>query len=76
MKEIDLRFVMNHTPLEYRDTVHMIAEGKFNCGPLLSGEVGLAGVDNAFTALKDPESYAKILINPKSAATQPAPVRL
>jgi threonine dehydrogenase-like Zn-dependent dehydrogenase len=76
MKEIDLRFVMNHTPLEYRDTVHMIAAGKFNCAPLVTGEVGLAGVDNAFTALKDPESHAKILINPKSTATQPGPVRL
>ncbi len=74
MKEIDLRFVVNHTPLEYRDTVHMIAEGKVNCAPLITGEVGLAGVDNAFTALKDPETHAKILINPKSAATQPTRV--
>ena len=55
MKEIDLRFVVNHTPLEFRDTVHMIADGKLNCAPLLTGEVGLAGVDNAFTALKDPK---------------------
>lgn len=72
LKEIDLRFVINHTPLEYRDTVHMIAEGKVKCAPMITGEVGLAGVDDAFTALKDPEKHAKILINPKSAATQPA----
>ncbi len=74
MKEIDLRFVVNHTPLEFRDTLHMIAEGRVNCAPLITGEVGLAGVDGAFTALKDPEKHAKILINPKSSATQPAPV--
>ena len=74
MKEIDLRFVVNHTPLEYRDTVHMIADGKLNCAPLLTGEVGLAGVDNAFTALADPETHAKILINPKSPATEPADI--
>ncbi len=74
MKEIDLRFVINHTPLEFRDTVHMIAEGKVNCAPMITGEVGLAGVDNAFTALKDPEAHAKILIDPKSAATQPVRV--
>ena len=66
-KEIDLRFVINHTPLEFRDTVHMIAEGKVNCAPMITGEVGLAGVDNAFTALKDPETHAKILIDPKRA---------
>ncbi len=72
VKEIDLRFVINHTPLEYRDTVHMIADGKVNCAPMITGEVGLAGVDNAFTALKDPETHAKILINPRSAANQPA----
>ena len=72
MKEIDLRFVINHTPLEYRDAVHMIADGKLNCAPLLTGEVGLDGVDNAFTALQDPELHAKIMINPKSAAREPA----
>ena len=72
MKEIDLRFVVNHTPLEFRDTLHMIADGRVNCAPLITGQVGLAGVDNAFTALKDPETHAKILIDPKSAATQPA----
>ena len=71
MKEIDLRFVFSHTPLEFRDTVHMIANGKLNCAPLLTGEVGLAGVDNAFTALKDPETHAKILINPRNLATEP-----
>lgn len=75
MKEVDLRFVYGHTPLEFRDTVHMIANGKLNIGPLLTGEVGLAGVDNAFTALKDPEVHAKILINPKSVATEPAALR-
>ena len=72
LKEIDLRFVVNHTPLEYRDTLHQIAEGKLNCAPLVTGEVGLEGVDNAFSALADPEKHAKILIDPKSAATQPA----
>ena len=71
-KEIDLRFVLGHSPLEYRDTVHMIAEGKVNCGPMITGVVGLNGVANAFDALKDPETHAKILIDPKSAVTSPA----
>ena len=27
-KEIDLRFVLGYTPLEFRDTLHMLADGK------------------------------------------------
>jgi threonine dehydrogenase-like Zn-dependent dehydrogenase len=71
-KEIDLRFVIAYTPLEFRDTLHMLAEGKVNAAPLVTGEVGLEGVDRAFDVLADPEAHAKILIDPKSAAAEPA----
>jgi threonine dehydrogenase-like Zn-dependent dehydrogenase len=71
-KEIDLRFVIGYTPLEFRDTLHMLAEGKIDPHPLITGKVGLDGVDAAFTALGDPEVHAKILIDPKSAAATPA----
>ena len=73
-KEIDIRFVMGYTPLEYRDTLHMIAEGKVNCAPMITGVVGLEGVDSAFTALGNPEKHAKILIDPKSAHVEPVSV--
>jgi threonine dehydrogenase-like Zn-dependent dehydrogenase len=66
-KEIDLRFVLAYTPLEFRDTLHMLAEGKIDPRPLMSATVGLDGVDAAFTALGDPESQAKVLIDPRSA---------
>jgi len=71
-KEIDLRFVLGYSPLEYRDTLHMIAEGRVNPSPLITGTVGLGGVDAAFNALGDPNRHAKILVDPASAATQPA----
>ncbi|HWI73868.1 MAG TPA: zinc-binding dehydrogenase [Baekduia sp.] len=70
-KEIDLRFVLAYTPLEFRDTLHMLAEGKLDPRPLITGTVGLAGVDAAFTALADPEAQAKVLIDPRSSATTP-----
>jgi threonine dehydrogenase-like Zn-dependent dehydrogenase len=70
-KEIDLRFVLGYTPMEFRDTLHMLAEGKVDVAPLITGTVGLNGVENAFDALGDPEAHAKILINPKSDATSP-----
>jgi threonine dehydrogenase-like Zn-dependent dehydrogenase len=68
-KEIDLRFVIAYTPLEFRDTLRMLAEGKVDPGPMVTGTVGLSGVDGAFDALGDPEEHAKILIDPGSAST-------
>lgn len=65
-KEIDLRFAFGYTPLEFRDTLHAIAEGWLDCAPLITGTVGLEGVEAAFGALKDPERHAKILIDPSS----------
>ena len=63
-KEIDLRFVVGYTPLEFRDTLHMLAEGKVDPRPLITGEVGLDGVAQAFADLGDPERHAKILVDP------------
>jgi threonine dehydrogenase-like Zn-dependent dehydrogenase len=70
-KEIDLRFVLGYTPIEFRDTLHLLADGKVNAAPVVTGVVGLAGVDNAFTALGDPEAHAKILIDPRATDTEP-----
>ena len=70
-KEIDLRFCAGYTPLEFRDTLQMLADGKVNPAPLITGTVGLEGIDAAFTALEDPELHAKILIDPHSTLTQP-----
>ncbi len=64
-KEIDLRFVFGYTPLEFRDTLHMLADGKVDPRPLITGTVGLDGVAGAFSALGDPETHAKILVDPR-----------
>ena len=63
-KEIDLRFVLGYDPGEFQDTLHMIADGKVDPAPLITGTVGLDGVEDAFTALGNPEEHAKILIDP------------
>ena len=73
-KEIDLRFVLGYTPLEFRDTLQMLAEGKVDPRPLITGTVGLDGVDAAFSALGGVgggESHAKILIDPRSTVQAP-----
>jgi threonine dehydrogenase-like Zn-dependent dehydrogenase len=71
VKELDLRFVFGYTPLEFRDTLHMLADGKVDASALVTGTVGLDGVQAAFGALADTEKHAKILIDPRSAATAP-----
>ena len=73
-KEIDLRFVFGYTPLEFRDTLYMLAEGEVDPSPLITGRVGLDGVDAAFSALASPEQHAKILIDPASGAAAPVSV--
>jgi threonine dehydrogenase-like Zn-dependent dehydrogenase len=70
-KEIDLRFAFGYTPLEFRDTLHMLAEGDVDPRPLITGTVGLDGVETAFAALGSPDVHAKILVDPRSAAATP-----
>jgi threonine dehydrogenase-like Zn-dependent dehydrogenase len=65
-KEIDLRFVLGYTPPEFRQSLHLLADGKVNAAPIVTGTVGLAGVDAAFAALGTAEKHAKILIDPAS----------
>ncbi|TRW88991.1 zinc-binding dehydrogenase [Mycolicibacterium sp. 018/SC-01/001] len=67
-KEVDIRFAFGYTPLEFRDTLHMLADGKLDASALVTGTVGLGGVAAAFDALGDPETHAKILIDPASSA--------
>jgi len=69
-KEIDLRFVVGYTPLEFRDTLNMLAEGKVDASPMVTGIVGLDGVEGAFDALGDPEVHAKILIDPRRPGSE------
>jgi threonine dehydrogenase-like Zn-dependent dehydrogenase len=68
-KEIDLRFVFGYTPLEFRDTLHLLAEGTVDPRPLITGTVGLDGVAGAFDALGDDPTHAKVLVDPRSSAT-------
>ncbi|MFF2084026.1 zinc-binding dehydrogenase [Nocardia sp. NPDC058176] len=70
-KEIELRFVLGYDPGEFRDTLHMIADGTVDPSPLITGTVGLDGVEAAFTALGSPDHHAKILIDPRSDKVAP-----
>lgn len=70
-KEIDLRFVLGYTPDEFRAALHLLADGKVDPTPLVTGAVGLGGVAAAFDALADPEAHAKIMVEPQSTEVSP-----
>ena len=72
-KEIDLRFVLGYTPAEFHESLQLLADGKVNAAPVVTGTVGLGGVDAAFTALGTAEQHAKILIDPTSEVSAPSP---
>ncbi|AKS34267.1 zinc-binding dehydrogenase [Mycolicibacterium goodii] len=63
-KEIDLRFVFAYTPLEFRDTLHLLADGKVDAAPMVTDTVGLQDVAATFDALRSPDEQAKVLIDP------------
>jgi threonine dehydrogenase-like Zn-dependent dehydrogenase len=65
-KEVDLRFVLGYTPLEFADTLRMLADGKIDPRPLVTGTVGLDGVAGAFDALAGADTHAKVLVDPRA----------
>lgn len=66
-KELTVKFVIYYTPQEFAEALALIEQGKIPWRPLITGEVGLSGVTQAFADLADPERHAKILINPALA---------
>lgn len=67
-KEIDIRFSLGYTPLDFRQALHMMAEGKVDAAPLITGTVGLHGVESVFDMLAKAPDQVKILIDPSSEA--------
>ena len=63
-KELDIRFSMGYDPMEFGGTLRSIAEGEIDVAPMITGEVGLDGVDGAFAALGHPDDHCKILVVP------------
>jgi threonine dehydrogenase-like Zn-dependent dehydrogenase len=63
-KELNLQFVLGYEPHEFAGTLATIAEGKVAVEPLITGSVGIEGVAGAFDQLANPETHAKILVEP------------
>ena len=63
-KQLNLQFVLGYTPQEFAATLGNIAEGRIDVAPMITGQVPLDGVKDAFAALGNPERHAKILVEP------------
>ncbi len=63
-KQISLHFVFGYDPSEFAESLRAIAEGDIDVAPLVTGEVGLDGVAEAFADLGDPERHCKIVVTP------------
>ena len=64
VKQLNLQFVLAYTADEFATSLRLIADGKIDVTPLITGKVGLAGVQDAFDDLANPEKHAKILVDP------------
>ena len=65
-KELSVQYVLGYNLEEFAETLRLIADGKYDVAPLITGRVPLEGVASAFDELADPERHAKILVEPWS----------
>lgn len=65
VKELDLRFAFGYDPMEFAETLRRIAEGEIDVAPLITGQVDIDGVPQAFADLATPDDQAKILVQPR-----------
>lgn len=63
-KELNVQFVLGYTPEEFAASLHSIAEGAIDVAPMITGEVGLGEVPEAFELLARPDEHCKILVVP------------
>lgn len=63
-KELNVQFVLGYDPMEFAGSLRSIAEGEIDVAPMITAEVDLDGVPQAFDDLGNPEEHCKILVVP------------
>ena len=63
-KELNVQFVLGYDLDEFAGSLRAIAEGEIDVTPMITDQVGLADVPDAFARLADPEEQCKILVVP------------
>jgi threonine dehydrogenase-like Zn-dependent dehydrogenase len=61
---LNIQFAGMYTPVEFANTLRLIAEGELSVAPIATGAVGIDGLPNACRELATPHSHAKVLVQP------------
>lgn len=62
--ELAVQFVLGYDRDEFLTSLRQIADGRFDVGALVTGRVSLAGVEQAFAELGEPDRHAKVVVEP------------
>jgi len=65
-KELTMKYVFAYRPEEFAYSLSLIAEGKVDVDPWITGTVNLDGVAAAFDALGSPDQHCKVLVSPNA----------
>lgn len=63
-KEATLHFVLAYEKADFQYTVDMLDQGRIDPRAMMTDEIGLEGVADAFVALERPTTQAKVLVVP------------
>src|SRR3546814_8771872 len=58
-KELNVQFCLGYDPMEFNESLRAIAEGDIDVTPMITGEVPLEGVADAFEALGNPDARSE-----------------
>ncbi len=63
-KHLTVRFVLGWTPDEFRASLQAMADGRIDPHPLVTDQIDIDGVPDAFERLSRPDDQVKILVRP------------
>src|SRR3546814_14249649 len=69
-KELNVQFCLGYDPMEFNESLRAIAEGDIDVTPMITGEVPLDGVADAFEPLGHPAPHCKPLVTPRTPPPQ------
>ena len=63
-KELNLQFALGYTGYEFGETFRNLRKGKIRAEAMITGKVGIEGVQRAFMELGSPGHHGKVLVEP------------
>jgi threonine dehydrogenase-like Zn-dependent dehydrogenase len=63
-KELSLQFVLGYSREEFALVLDLLASGRIDATPLITGVIGLDALPVTFESLRRPGAHAKVLIDP------------